>query len=221
VTITKIRLYAALGMPYNCLMTAPILATKLYMPAPRSRVVARPRLMERLDAGLEGKLTLVSAAAGCGKTTLVSAWVAALQASPLPLPVSPLPLGEGPGVRAVRAAWLSLDEGDSDPARFLAYLIAALQTVAPSVGQGALAALHASQPQPPPPEAILTAVLNDLAALPDRLLLVLDDYHAVDAPAVDQALALLLHNLPPQLHLVIATREDPSLPLPACAPAAS
>ena len=182
-------------------MSTPILATKLYMPAPRSRVVPRPRLIERLDAGLDGKLTLISAAAGFGKTTLVSAWIAALQASPRPL-------GEGPGVRA---AWLSLDEGDSDPTRFLAYLIAALQTVAPSVGQGALAALQA--PQPPPPEAILTAVLNDIAALPDRLILVLDDYHAVDAPAVDQALAFLLQNLPPALHLVIATREDPPLPL--------
>ncbi len=109
------------------------------------------------------------------------------------------------------SAWLSLDEGDSDPTRFLTYLIAALQTVAPPVGQGALAALQA--PQPPPPEAILTAVLNDIAALPDRLILVLDDYHAIDAPAVDQALAFLLQNLPPPLHLVIATREDPPLPL--------
>ena len=171
-------------------MSAPILATKLYMPAPRPRVVARPRLMERLDAGLGGKLTLISAAAGFGKTTLVSAWVAGCGRP---------------------AAWLSLDEGDSDPTRFLAYLIAALQTVAPSVGQGALAALQA--PQPPPPEAILTAVLNDLAALPDRLLLVLDDYHAVDAQPVDQAVAFLLQNLPPHLHLVIATREDPPLPL--------
>ena len=79
------------------------------------------------------------------------------------------------------------------------------------MGQGALAALQA--PQPPPPEAILTAVLNDIAALPDRLILVLDDYHAVDAPAVDQALAFLLQNLPPALHLVIASREDPPLPL--------
>jgi LuxR family maltose regulon positive regulatory protein len=182
-------------------MSTQILATKLYMPAPRPRVVPRPWLIERLDAGLDGKLTLISAAAGFGKTTLVSEWVAALQ-------TSPLPLGEGPGVRA---AWLSLDEGDSDPTRFLTYLIAALQTVAPSVGQGALAALQA--PQPPSPEAILTAVLNDLAALPDRLLLVLDDYHAVDAPAVDQAVAFLLDYLPPTMHLVIASREDPPLPL--------
>jgi LuxR family maltose regulon positive regulatory protein len=171
-------------------MSEPILATKLYMPAPRFRVVPRPRLIERLDARLEGKLTLISAAAGFGKTTLVSTWVVGCG-----LPV----------------AWLSLDEGDSDPTRFLVYLIAALQTVAPQVGQGALAALLA--PQPPPPEAILTAVLNDIAGLPDRFLLVLDDYHAVDAPMVDQALVFLLQHLPSQMHLVIATREDPPLPL--------
>ena len=201
-------------MTRRFIMSTSILATKLHIPAPRPRVVLRPRLIERLDAGLDGKLTLISAAAGCGKTTLVSAWIAVLQASPRPLG-EPLNRGasHGPGVRAVRAAWLSLDEGDSDPARFLAYLIAALQTVAPSVGQGALAALHASQPQPPPAEVILTAVVNDLAALPDRLILVLDDYHVLDAPAVDQALAFLLQNLPPHLHLVIATREDPPLPL--------
>lgn len=173
-------------------MSAPILATKLYVPALRAGVVSRPWLIERLDAGLDGKLTLVSAAAGFGKTTLVSTWIAGC---------------------GLPAAWLSLDEGDSDPTRFLAYLIAALQTVAPQVGQGALAALHASQPQPPPAEAILTAVLNDIAALPDRFILVLDDYHAIDAPAVDQALAFLLQHLPPSLHLVIATREDPPLPL--------
>ena len=177
-------------------MPASILATKLYIPPLRPQAVHRPHLIARLNAelrqehGFGRKLTLISAAAGFGKTTLVSEWVASCR----------LP-----------AAWLSLDEGDSDPTRFLAYLITALQTVAPSVGQGALAALQA--PQPPPPEAILTAVLNDLAALPDRLILVLDDYHAVDAPAVDQALAFLLQNLPRSLHLVIATREDPSLPL--------
>lgn len=171
-------------------MSAPILATKLYMPASRSRVVPRPRLLEHLRAGLDGKLTLISAAAGFGKTTLVSTWVAGC---------------------GLPAAWLSLDEGDSDPARFLAYLIAALQTVAPQVGQGASAALRA--PQQPPTEAILTAVLNDIAALPNRFILVLDDYHAVGAQAVDQALAFLLQNLPPQMHLVIATREDPLLPL--------
>jgi LuxR family maltose regulon positive regulatory protein len=188
-------------------MPASILATKLHLPSPRPHIVRRPHLLARLNEGLRlndgfgRKLTLISAAAGCGKTTLVSAWVAALQASP----GSP---GEEPGIQA---AWLALDEGDSDPTRFLTYLIAALQTVAPLVGQGALTALQA--PQSPPPEAILTAVLNDIAALPDRLILVLDDYHAVDARPVDDALGFLLQHLPPRLHLVIATREDPALPL--------
>lgn len=119
--------------------------------------------------------------------------------------------GEGPGVRALPIAWLSLDEGDSDPVRFLTYLIAALQTAAPGVGQGALLALQA--PQPPSADAILTAVLNDLAPLPERVILVLDDYHTIDAPAVDQALTFLLDNLPPSMHLVLVTREDPLLPL--------
>ena len=171
-------------------MSTPILATKLYIPPPRPKVVLRPRLIERLNEGLHRKLTLISAPAGFGKTTLVSAWVAGCD-------------------RPV--AWLSLDEGDSDPARFLSYLIAALQTIAANVGEGLLAMLQS--PQPPPPETILTALLNEIAAIPEPFVLVLDDYHAVDARAVDEALAFLLEHLPPQMHLVIATREDPQLPL--------
>jgi LuxR family maltose regulon positive regulatory protein len=108
-------------------------------------------------------------------------------------------------------AWLSLDAGDSDPTRFLTYLVAALQTIAPTIGTGVMAVLQG--PQPPPAETILTALLNEMSALPDHVVLVLDDYHAVDAPPVDTALTFLLEHLPPQLHLVIATREDPSLPL--------
>ena len=168
-----------------------LLATKLYLPAPPPNLVPRPRLVERLNAGLHRKLTLVSAAAGAGKTTLLSEWLAG---------------------RPRPAAWLSLDERDSDPARFLTYLVAALQSVDPALGQGVLAAL--SSPQPPPAEALLTALLNDLAAAQGRLILVLDDYHLVDDPAVDDALAFMVERLPPQLHLVIATREDPALPLP-------
>jgi LuxR family transcriptional regulator, maltose regulon positive regulatory protein len=177
-------------------MTVPLLATKLYIPPPRPNAVPRPRLVARLNAGLghdQGagrKLTLISAAAGFGKTTLLSAWVADCQ-----LPV----------------AWLSLDAGDSDPVRFLAYLIAALQTLAPGVGAGVLTALQA--PQPPAQEALLTALLNDIATIPHAFLLVLDDYHALDAPPVDQVLTLLLAHMPPRMHLVIATREDPPLPL--------
>ncbi len=182
------------GLSYNCFMPAPILATKLYIPPSRPRVVLRPRLLRRLNEGLTagGKLTLISAAAGFGKTTLLSAWVASLPSN-------------------VQVAWLSLDEGDSDPVRFLTYLVAALQTAAPGVGDGVLAALQA--PQPPSSEALLAALLNDIAVAPIPFVLVLDDYHAVEAPAVDQAVGFLLDYLPPPMHLVIASREDPPLPL--------
>src|SRR5919199_2516112 len=171
-------------------MATPILATKLYIPPSRPNVVLRSRLSEQLNAGLHHKLTLISAPAGFGKTTLVSEWVAGCQ-------------------RPV--AWLSLNAGDSDPARFLAYLVAALQTIAPAMGAGVLGALHA--PQPPPPETILTALLNDITTMPDNFVLVLDDYHVIDANPLDTALTFLLEHLPPQMHLVIATREDPQLPL--------
>lgn len=181
-------------------MSAPILTTKLYLPAPRPERVPRPRLVERLSEGLAAgsKLTLISASAGFGKTTLLSEWVSA----------PPLLPGEGPGVRS---CWLSLDEADSDPARFLLYLVSALQTAAPNLGQGALAALQT--PQPLPIETLLTGLLNEIAELPEKVILVLDDYHLLDSPPIDSALAFLLDHLPPQLHLVIASREDPNLPL--------
>jgi LuxR family transcriptional regulator, maltose regulon positive regulatory protein len=108
-------------------------------------------------------------------------------------------------------AWLSLDEGDSDPARFLTYFITALQTIAPTIGAGLLAVLQS--PQPPPAESILTALLNDITSIPNHFVLVLDDYHRIDAQPVDQALTFLLDHLPPQMHLVITTRADPQLPL--------
>src|SRR3990172_2844969 len=173
-------------------MSTPILATKLYIPPPRPKIVLRPRLIERLNEGLSSgcKLTLVSASAGFGKTTLVSEWVA----------------GCGRPV-----AWLSLDEADNDPAGFLAYLVAALQTIAASIGAGVLRTLQS--PQPPPIESILTVLLNEITALPDNFVLVLDDYHLIDAKPVDQALGFLVEHLPPQMHLVIASREDPHLPL--------
>ncbi len=171
-------------------MPTPILATKLYIPGLRPNVVSRPRLLERLNEGLHRKLTLISAPAGFGKTTLVSEWVEGIERP---------------------AAWLSLDEGENDPARFLTYLVAALQTIAATIGEGVSGVLQS--PQPPPPEAMLTALLNDLITIPDQFILVLDDYHVLEAKAVDQALTFLLDHLPPQMHLVIATREDPALPL--------
>lgn len=171
-------------------MYSPLLATKLYLPPPRPKVVHRPRLTARLNEGLNRRLTLISAPAGFGKTTLVSEWVAG----------SKRPL-----------AWLSLDEGDNDPTRFLAYLVAALQTIAPHVGAGVSGLLQG--PQVPPTESILATLLNEIAALPDDLVLVLDDYHLIDAKPVDLALTFLLEHLPPQMHLVMTTREDPDLPL--------
>jgi LuxR family transcriptional regulator, maltose regulon positive regulatory protein len=173
-------------------MAESILSTKLYLPPPQPRAVHRPRLIARLDEGLQRnrKLTLLSAPAGFGKTTLVSEWVTA---------------GEHP------AAWLSLDEGEGDPTRFLTYLVAALRTVAPDVGETVTRALQSSQPPPIP--SMLTALLNEIAALPDSVVLVLDDYHVIDSKPVDDALAFLIEHLPPQLYLVIMTREDPRLPL--------
>jgi len=143
-------------------MPAPLLHTKLYIPPTRPKIVLRPRLIERLNEGMHCKLTLISAPAGFGKTTLVSEWISTLTPCPLPL-------GEGAGVRA---AWLSMDEGDNAPTRFLAYLVAALQTlalsdvrlrttvegIAANIGKGVLAILQS--PQPPPIESILTILLN-------------------------------------------------------------
>src|SRR6266571_8090871 len=171
-------------------MPTPILATKLYIPRLRPNVVSRPRLIERLNEGLHRKLTLIAAPAGFGKTTLISAWVAGCDR---------------------QVAWLSLDKGESDPTLFLTYLVAALRTIAPDIGVGVLGALQS--PQPPPTESILTALLNEITAIPDNFVLVLDDYHVIEAKPVDQALAYLVEHLPPQMHLVIATREDPDLPL--------
>ena len=111
----------------------------------------------------------------------------------------------------MRVAWLSLDEGDSDPTRFLTYFIAALQTIEENIGKGTLAVLQS--PQPPPIEAMLTSLLNDITTISDSFILVLDDYHVIDSKAVDQALVFLVEHLPPRMHLVIASREDPALPL--------
>lgn len=171
-------------------MSTPILVTKLYIPASRPNAVLRPRLLGRLNEGMHRNLTLVSAPAGFGKTTLVSEWA------------------RGCGRPT---AWLSLDEGDNDPARFLTYLVAAVQTVAGTVGGGLMSALHS--PQPPPPDALLTVLINEIALLAHTFALVLDDYHIIESQAVDQILTFLLNHLPPPMRLVIATREDPPLPL--------
>ena len=183
---------------------AAILTTKLYIPPPPPRAVGRTRLVERLDEGLAArrKVSLISAPAGFGKTTLAAAWIAG---------------GGIPTLRGSRpAAWVSLDENDGDPIRFLTYVMRALQTVVPGFGAGILESLQS--PQPPPVEAVLTTLVNSIAALEDTAnawpaILVLDDYHAVDSRGVDEALTFLVEHLPPQLHVAITTREDPALPL--------
>ncbi len=174
-----------------------LLETKFYVPQSSRARVPRARLSERLDGGTASKLVLVSAPAGFGKTTLLAEWLASGPAAP---------------TDARRAAWLSLDREDNDPATFWTYLVAALQPVAPGVGASALALLQSSQP--PPIQTVLTTLLNDLGALTDDVVLVLDDYHVIDTPDVHAGMAFLLDHLPPRLHLLIAGRADPPLPLP-------
>jgi LuxR family maltose regulon positive regulatory protein len=173
-------------------MAGQLLETKLHIPRWRRSLVARPRLSERLSRGAESALTLVSAPAGFGKTTLLAEWLVVAAA----------------GERSV--AWLSLDQRDNDPALFWTYLVAALNTGVPGVGSGALSVL---QPPQPPNEAGLVALLNDLDAISNDVVLVLDDYHVIDARDVQDGMAFLLEHLPPQIHLVIASRTDPPLPL--------
>jgi LuxR family transcriptional regulator, maltose regulon positive regulatory protein len=197
-------------------MATPILTTKLYIPAPRPKVVLRQRLIERLDESLQRRLTLISAPAGFGKTTLLASWLASLSSElhVLSSESSQSDQTQNSKLRAqnFKVAWLSLEDGENDPTRFLTYLVAALQTIAATIGEGVLAVLQS--PQPPPTEAILTALLNDIAALPNHVVLVLDDYHVIGAKPLDTAVAFLLEHLPPHVHVVIATREDPHLPLP-------
>jgi LuxR family maltose regulon positive regulatory protein len=171
----------------------------------RPDMVPRANLIERLDQGLQlgHRLTLISAPAGFGKTTLVVAWLSWK--------------GEGRGRKDESVAWLSLDEGDGDAKRFLTYLVAALQVVWEDIGQGALAMLQSSQSAPA--ESVLTVVINEIADQQGECILVLDDYHLIQAgevggpTSVNDALVFLLDHLPPNLHLVLVTRVDPEVPL--------
>lgn len=171
-------------------MSTALLATKFFAPPGPAHDVSRPHLVQLLEDGLSRKLTLVCAAAGFGKSTLIGQWA---QDCPYP------------------SAWLSLDEEDRDPGRFLEYLLGALQLVAPSVGAGLAAMLRGSPPTTA--ETVLTLLLNQLSGMPGKLILVLDDFHLAASKPVNEALAFLLDHMPAQFHLVVASREEPEVSL--------
>ncbi len=173
-------------------MSEQILLTKLFMPSPRADLVPRHCLIKRLNHSLisDCKLILISAPAGFGKTTLVCDWLGSIQ-----IPI----------------AWLTLDERDKDPARFLIYFIAALQKVKQRIGLSLQSILQS--PQPLQIENILTLLINEISTIEEKFLIVLDDYHVIDSPQVDKLVEFLIEHQPPKLHLVITTREDPDLPL--------
>ncbi len=169
-----------------------LLRTKLLIPPPHPDLVERQQLFGRLDAGLRARLTLVTAPAGSGKTTLLSTWIS---------------------LHKIEAVWVALDSRDNDPIRFWSYLLSALQNWQPDLGRSAGGML--ASPQPPPLEAILTTVMNEIALISNEILLVLDDYHTIQNADIHQGIAFILGHTSPQLHILIASRSEPPLPLPA------
>ncbi|HEY5729475.1 MAG TPA: LuxR C-terminal-related transcriptional regulator [Anaerolineales bacterium] len=167
-----------------------LLTTKLYIPKFSVNLVPRPRLYERLNEGLTRKLSLVSASAGFGKSTLVASWLSE---------------------RDQPAAWLSLDQGDNDPVRFWMYLIAAIQTIHQEIGAEARQII--SVPQLRTIEPVVISLINDISQLAHDLIVVLDDYHLIEAEHVHAGLSYLLEHQPPNLHIILSTRVDPSISL--------
>ncbi len=180
-------------------MARPVIATKLYVPRPRRGLVPRPRLLERLRHGAESRLTLVSAPAGFGKSTLLAAWLGEWAAE-----------ASQESVKAQSVAWVSLDHGDRDPASFWTYVLTAIRNAAPETGANALAQLEQDAAATEP---ALTTLVNELAQAERGLTIVLDDYHLAESREVGEGLAFLLEHLPPQVHVVVSTRADPGLPL--------
>lgn len=174
-------------------LPASLLTTKLYLSPTPVTILSRQRLLRRLQEGLSKPLTLISAPAGFGKTTLLRDWHASQAGSSFPL------------------AWISLDHDDNVPGRFWMYLLSALRTIQPGLGEGLFTALQ--MPQLPPLQTVLTALINELAGIQTPFGLVLDDYQVITAPEVHESLCFLLDHLPPSMHLVVITRADPPLPL--------
>lgn len=181
-------------------MTIPILATKLFIPPPPADFIQRPMLLEKLESGSRRKVTLVSAPAGYGKTTTIAAWL------------KPSAPSQSSSANHQPIAWLALDENDNELTRFLAYFLAALQQSGAMPAQLEQLQQLAQSPERPATEPLLTELINLLAEIPERVVCVLDDYHLIENQAIHDALTFLIENLPPQLHLVFTTREDPPLP---------
>ena len=175
-----------------------LLATKFFVPSSSHPVIPRQHLSTLLNQGLRRKLTLISAPAGFGKSTLLSAWV---QSFPQENPEAPL------------VAWVSLDEDDNEPVLFWTYALTALDTQQPGLCAQLLAYLQTLHAPTPPLRYVLQALINILASRTGQFLLVLDDYHLITQAEVHSSLTYLVEHLPPQLHIVLATRADPPLPL--------
>ncbi len=175
-------------------MDIPLLQTKFYIPKPQPDLVNRQRLIQQLDEGSQRKFTLLSAPAGSGKTALLSAWVSSCN---------------------LKIAWLSLDESDNDPIRFWTYFISALQRLQENLGKNARSFLHAQGQslQPFPIELLITLLINEIASFPEEFAFVIDDYHLIDDPAIHTGMIFLLDHLPPKMHIIIASRTDPTFPL--------
>lgn len=193
-----------------------LLTSKLTVPPPRPKLLPRPRLFERLQAGLNGPLTLIAAPAGYGKTTLLASWLASVERrtqSAEQEALSQAERGDNQSFDALRSrvAWVTLDAEDNDPQRFWRYVLTALDGVAPGIAATPLALLQS--PQPPAIEAVLTPLLNALNTAASDVALVLDDYHLIATAPIHRAVTFLLDHLPARLHLVIASRTDPPLPL--------
>ena len=184
----------------NLQIAPPLLKTKLHIPHRRPDMVPRSLLIKRLNEHIPRKLTLITAPAGYGKTNLASEWIHALQSEATE------------ATSKHRITWLSLEEADSEPIRFLSYVIAALQQGAPEIGAGALSLFEMAQS--PPINTVLNTLINDIAELDYHIMLVLDDYHVISHPEIHEALRYLVEHQPHQMHLVITSREDPPLPLP-------
>ena len=173
-------------------METQLLATKLFVPSPRPGLVLRPRLMEQLDSALNSPFTLVSAPAGFGKTTVLTQWIRGIR----------------PGTKF---GWIQLDAGDNDPVRFWDYLIAAVRKQHADAGSTASSMLHS--PQTFGTDSVLSSLLNDLADIRDDFVLVIDDYHLIKSEAIHGGLSFLVDHCPLKLHLIVATRVDPMMPL--------